>query len=59
MITIKHLDNFIKFLLVLALIMIAINTASRACDEGMALDMESMKCEDVNLTLNPAWKAFY
>jgi len=59
MIPIKIADLIIKFLLVVALLLIGLSTAGRACDENMALDMETMKCEDVNLTLNPKWREFY
>jgi len=59
MIPIKFADLIIKFLLVMALLLIGLSTTGRACDDSMALDMETMKCEDVNLTLNPDWVEFY
>jgi len=59
MIPIKIANFIIKFLLVVALLLIGLSTTGRACDENMALDMETMICEDVNLTLNPKWEEFY
>jgi len=59
MIPIKIADFIIKFLLVAALLLIGLSTTGRACDDSMALDMETMKCEDVNLTLNEKWREFY
>jgi len=59
MIPIKIADYIIKFLLVVALLLIGLSTTSRACDGSMALDMETKKCEDVNLTLNASWAEFY
>jgi len=59
MIPIKIADFIIKFLLVVALLLIGLSTTGRACDDNMALDMETMKCVDVNLTLNPNWVEFY
>jgi len=59
MIPIKIADFIIKFLLVIALLLIGLSTTGRACDENMVLDVETMKCEDVNLTLNPSWVEFY
>jgi len=52
MIPIKIADYIIKFLLVIALLLIGLSTTSRACDDNMALDMEIMRYVDVNLTLN-------
>jgi len=59
MIPIKIADYIIKTLLVVALLLIGLSTVGRTCDENMALDMETMVCEDVNLTLNPKLKEFY
>jgi len=59
MITIEYIDYFIKFLLIVALLLIGLSTAGKACDDNMALDMEMMKCVDINLTLNPDWAEFY
>ena len=50
------LDKIIFFLLLLSLLVIA----SRAeCEKNIALDMETMICVDINLTLNPKWEEFY
>ena len=49
------LDKIILFLLLLSLLVIA----SKGCENNMALDMETMKCVDINLTFNPAWVEFY
>jgi len=59
MIPIKIADFIIKFLLVMALLLIGLSTTGRTCDENMVLDMETMICKDVNLTLNPQWMEFY
>jgi len=59
MIPIKIADYIIKFLLIVTLLMIGLSTTGRACDDNMVLDMETMKCEDVNLTLNPELEEFY
>jgi len=59
MIPIKIADYIIKFLLVIALLLIGLSIIGKACDDSMALDMETMKCEDVNLTLNLNWVEFY
>jgi len=59
MIPIKIADGIIKFLLVVALLLIWLSTTGKACYENMALDMETMICEDINLTLNEKWKEFY
>jgi len=59
MIPIKIADLIIKFLLIVALLLIGLSTTGRACDENMALDMEMMKREDINLTLNEKWREFY
>jgi len=59
MIPIKIADFIIKFLLVIALLLIGLSTTGRACDENMVLDVVTMKGEDVNLTLNPSWVEFY
>jgi len=59
MIPIKIADYIIKFLLVMALLLIGLSTSGKACEINMALDMETMKCVDVNLTLNDDWKEFY
>jgi len=52
MIPIKIADYIIKFLLVVTLLLIGLSTTGRACDENIALDMETMKYVDINLTLN-------
>jgi len=59
MMPIKIADYIIKLLLVVALLLIGLSTTGRACDENMALDMETLICEDVNLTLNEKWREFY
>jgi len=59
MIPIKIADYIIKFLLVVTLLLIGLSTTGRACDDNMALDMETLKCVDVNLTLKTEWIEFY
>jgi len=59
MIPIKIADGIIKFLLVVALLLIGLSTTGRACE---VLNLDSGECEaksEQNLTLNSAWVEFY
>jgi len=59
MIPIKIADFIIKFLLVVALLLIGLSTAGRACE---VLNLDTNKCElmsEQNLSINSAWLEFY
>jgi len=59
MIPIKIADYIIKFLLVVALLLIGLSTTGRACE---VLNLDTNKCElikEQNLSINSAWVEFY
>jgi len=55
----KITDYIIKFLLVVALLLIGLSTTGRACE---ILNLDTNKCElmsEQNLSVNSAWIEFY
>jgi len=59
MIPIKIADYIIKFLLVVALLLIGLSTVGKSCE---VLNIDTNRCEsfaEQNQTLNSAWIEFY
>jgi len=59
MIPIKIADYIIKFLLVVALLLIGLSTTGKACE---IFNYDTSKCElisEQNLSINSAWIEFY
>ena len=59
MIPIKIADHIIKFLLVVALLLIGLSTSGKSCE---IFNYDTSKCElisEQNLSVNSAWSEFY
>jgi len=48
-----------KIIFILALFLYLVIMARAECVQNTALDMDTLKCVDMNLTLNPKWIEFY
>jgi len=46
-------------LLIIILCFLAVMKLEASCPTGTAQDQDTMTCQEINTTLNPAWAEFY